>query len=371
MKILISSDSPAGPHFVRMGWARVLQALGHDVVLWDPSQKPAFDLFAENQDIRIFLGQTYNLDRPLLKCLSTRPEIKVALFASSWGPLVEGVDLQKYPIVRVTEAEKRAVEFLKKSTGQPEFVFLHAGPRFLEGVLGGWRQIGVRPVSVLNAADLYSYLGGRPRQEFLCDVAFIGGRWPFKARNLDRFLLPLCDPNRGLNVKIWGNTPWPVANHLGLLEEEDARDVFVSARVCPNVSEPHSTDLGLGDVVERVFKVPAAGGCLISDKVEGVDDIFGRGTVPQADNPKDFEELVRFFITAPLSREASIARTREVVLANHCYHHRVSTLLGELGFAGEAQRCIRLLNEVLKHDRATAVACEMVHTSGHAASDAN
>lgn len=338
---ILCEYSQGGSSFVRTGWGRVFKALGHSFTFWNPEEKPAFDAFDETRP-DAFLGTTYGIDKAVFRCIAARPKMKVGLFASAWGEWVANIDSKKYPIVIATNQEKLIIETLKSTTGKPDFVFIHAGERFLEGILGGWREIGVRPISVLNAADAYIYLGGEHKEEYACDVAFIGGRWPFKARNLDRFLLPLCHPSKGLNVKIFGSTQWPVSNYLGVLDEPEARHVFKSAKVCPNISEPHSTDLGLGDVIERIFKVPASGGMLVSDAVEGIDDIFGKGVVPQADNPRDFESLIRHYIAHPDEREKVIGETRRIVLSDHCYHQRVATFFEEWDLPGEAARCREL-----------------------------
>ena len=47
MKIMISSDGPHAHYYIRMGWARVFNAMGHDVGVWDVHEVPAFDAFDE------------------------------------------------------------------------------------------------------------------------------------------------------------------------------------------------------------------------------------------------------------------------------------------------------------------------------------
>lgn len=341
MKILcVYTD--CGPSYVRSGWGRVFAALGHEFIFWRPDRKPAFDVFGEF-DPDIFIGTTYDLDRATAKCIRARPHMKVALYASAWGRMADEIPDEEYPITRVRLIEKKMLEELKKEAGRPDFVFSHVSDRYLDGLLGGWRDIGIEPAGILNAADTFAYMGGTSRQEFACDVAFVGGYWPYKARNLDRYLLPLCHPSASLRVKIFGNQPWPVAQYLGLLDDEDARDVFASATVCPNVSEPHSTDFVFGyDVVERPFKVAAAGGFCISDYVEGMKDIFTNGEVPMFRDPKEFQEAVRFYAHHPEAREPMMSAARETVLARHTYFHRVAQMLELLGYTEEAERCLQL-----------------------------
>lgn len=347
MKVLCEY-TPCGPSYVRTGWGRVLSALGHEFYFWRPELKPAFDIFAEIEP-DLFLGTTYGTDRAVAKNIIARPWMKVALFCSAWGKLADEIP-EEYPITRVRHVEKATIEWLKKTCGKPDFVFSHVGDSFLEPVFGGWREIGVEPAGILNAADTFAYLGGARREEFVCDVGFVGGYWPYKATNLDRYMLPLCRPDSGLRVKLFGNQPWPVADYLGLLDDDDQKDVFVSATVCPNVSEPHSTEFGY-DIVERPFKVLAAGGFCVSDRVEEMEEVFPRDTLLRVATPHEFFNVIRRCIAYPEDRQSYIEAGRRHVLENHTYFHRVAKMLRLLGEEPEAQRCLDLHKKLVLEGR--------------------
>jgi len=340
--------TPAGPSYVRSGWGRVFAACGHKFVFWRPEVKSAFDAFSE-QEPDLFIGTTYDLDRAVAKCIAARPHMKVALFGSAWGPYLNDIDLQRYPLVVTSEQEKRAIELLKKETGKPDLVFIHAHDRWLEGTMSGWGSIGVKYAGILNAADTFVYLNGRHRPELACDVAFVGGYWGYKARNLNTHMLPLCEAGRGLRVKIFGNQHWLVAQYLGGIDDADVKDLFVSATVCPNVSEPHSTDKGLGwDIIERPFKIASSGGFCVSDYVEEARDLFDENELPMADTPSRFHELVRFFVDNPGSRDNKRERFRRKVLTDHTYFERVADMLDALGMTKEVARVLQVKGEYLK-----------------------
>lgn len=340
MKILCNY-TPAGPSFVRSGWGRVFEALGHEFRFWPCDQRPAFDVFSEFEP-DLYIGTTYETDRAVAKNIAMRPHMKVALYGSAWGKYVADIDTTKYPVVVTTEQEKRAIERLKKETGKPDFVFIHAHGHWLEGTMGGWREIGVEPRPLLNAADTFVYTKARFRPELACDVGFVGGYWPYKARNLDRFMLPLCHPSSGLDVKVFGNQPWPVHNYLGACADDAARDLFVSATVCPNVSEPHSTDLGW-DIVERPFKVLAAGGFCVSDYVQELADLFSpNNEIPMAKTPQEFERRVRYFVENPASRNAWMEAGQRKVLTEHTYFDRVCDFFEYLGLESERAKCLKV-----------------------------
>lgn len=343
MKVLCNF-TPCGPSFVRSGWGRVFTALGHEFRFWSPDNKPAFDVFNEFEP-DIYLGTTYECSRAVAKCIAARPHMKVALYASAWGPYLKDVDLKQYPIVVAGEDEKKNISLLKQMTGKPDFVFIHAHGPWLEGTMSGWKEAGVPYHGVLNAADTFVYLNGRARPGLKCDVAFVGGYWGYKARNLDRYILPLCHPSSGLDVKLFGNQPWPVHQYLGVIDDALVKDLFASAVVCPNVSEPHSTDLGW-DVIERPFKVLAAGGFCISDHVEEAVALFGDDLV-FARTPVELEELVRYYVRHPEEREKHIAAGRRRVLMEHTYFDRVAEMFDHFGMETERARCLRLKAEHL------------------------
>lgn len=343
MKILCEY-ADCGPSFVRRGWRNVFSALGHDFVFWRPEVKPAFDIFTEYEP-DVFLGTTYGLDRALYKCIVRRPHLKIALFASAWGKLADQIP-EDYPITRARHDEKVTITTLKATCGQPEFVFSHVTNTYLDDLLGGWKETGVHTAGILNAADTFVYRNGTRREEFACDVAFVGGYWPYKARNLDPYLLPLCQPSSGLNVKIWGNQPWPVANYLGLLDDTDQAHVYRSAAVCPNVSEPHSHEFGY-DVVERPFKVLAAGGFCLSDFVAEARHLFNSDELPMMGSPRSFHEALRYYLAHPEQARVCAAQGRVKVLRKHTYFHRVSQMLALLGYHQESVRCLNLHRQLV------------------------
>ncbi len=345
---ILCEYADCGPSFVRSGWGRVLSALGHDFRFWRPEQKPALDAFAEFEP-EVFLGTTYGLGRALTKALVRRPHVRVGLYASAWGGLADDMP-KEYPITRAGDAEKEAVARLFKKTGQPSFVFSHVTDRYKDGLLGGWREAGVRPEGVLNAADTFLYPQGSRRPDLACDVAFVGGWWDYKARNLGPLILPLCHPSSGLRVKLFGNQPWPVAQYLGLIDDEDVSDLFVSATVCPNVSEPHSTRWGY-DVVERPFKVLAAGGFCVSDTVAEMDEVFPGDCLVRAPDAGSFHDAVRHFVAHPGDRVPYVAAGRAHVLEHHTYFHRVSKIFSLLGLPEESAACMALHGVMMEGGR--------------------
>lgn len=347
LKIKILCEySPCGPHFVRNGWRRVFEQLGHEFRFWDMSKEPAFDVF--EWEPHIFLGTTYNTDRAITKCIKARPEMKVALFASANSPYIKTINLQKYPLVVASDNEKRVMEELKKSCNKPDFVFIHAHGVWLENSMSGWGEIGIQYVGIMNAFDAILYHNPKPRAELSCDIGFVGGYWGYKGVNLNKYLLPLCDSNLNHKIKIFGNQPWPVPQYLGMCSDEVNRDLFVSAKVCPNVSEPHSTDTNMGwDIVERIYKGIGCGGFVISDYIEEARDLFTEQELIMNKSPELFKKDIEYFINNPNDRAPFIIDGQKCIHNKHTYHHRVSQMLSQFGFTKESNRCLELLKNTL------------------------
>jgi hypothetical protein len=104
---------------------------------------------------------------------------------------------------------------------------------------------------------------GEFRQEFACDVAFVGD-WTAER---ERWLWPLCAST--LDVKIFGSGPYPFAQRLGAVRPDEVADVWASAKV----------SLELDGDWGRVMDVWAAGG-------------FCAGTLPASRPPAPLSGLL-------------------------------------------------------------------------------
>ena len=346
MKILISSDGPHAHYHIRMSWARVFQYMGHDVELWDKDGVPAYDVFDEYEP-DLFMGQTYNLDRSVFQCIKERPDLKVVMRGSDWGDMQKEIDLEKYPILVASEKEKKLLEKLKKETGKPDFIHNHYTDKWMKVTPNKWSDIGIRPVSLIQAGAVFQYGITDPSPLLRCDVGFIGGYWPYKAQNLDKYLIRLCHPVGKFKIKIFGSSDWPVMQYMGRISPQNAPSLFRSAVVSPNISEPHSQDFGY-DIIERPFKVLMSGGFCISDYVKSMaDEIFTNEEVIFAKTPKDFEKLVDYYTRHPEEREGHIEAGFKCVMSKHTYFHRVAKIFSELGMEEESKKCLAKLKEYI------------------------
>tara|TARA_Y100001973_G_C5206132_1_gene341651 strand:- start:1403 stop:2326 length:924 start_codon:yes stop_codon:yes gene_type:complete len=298
---------------------------GHECIFWNSDTTPAFDMFDTFQP-DLFIGQGYNLDRATIKCIKLRPEIKVLLKVGCWGPVCQDVDTEKYPILMNTDEEIRKVEQVS-DTVKDLVLFNYVHPNRKDYLMGSWEDVVAKTIGLLPAADMTECESGIFDPSLECEIAFTGGYWPYKGQNLDKYIIPLCFPVGKHNVKIFGNQPWPVPQYMGLASDKTVRNLFKSALICPNVSEPHANVFGF-EVNERVFKLAASGAFFISDPIASLtEDIFTKNEALVAKSPKDFHDLVQEVIKNPDIRERHTHACQDTVLKNHTYEHRVKQIM--------------------------------------------
>jgi hypothetical protein len=323
MNILIRHEHNAS-HYIYNGLRDAFFAEGHECYFWNSETTPAFDIF-DVVEPDMFIGQGYNLDRATIKCIKLRPNMKVLLKVGCWGEVCDDVDTEKYPILMRTEKEVAAVEQLSSEINSLAlFNFVH--PKRKDYLMGGWKDKVAKTIGLLPAANIYDSVYAEFKEELKCDVGFVGGYWPYKGQNLDKYILPLCYPIGKYNIKIFGNQPWPVTQYMGMCGGKTARDLFVSSTICPNVSEPHANVFGF-EVNERVFKLAAAKAFFISDPIASLtEDIFTEGEAVVASGPKEFQSLVEDILHNPELRDNHIYECYYTVMKNHTYNHRVKEI---------------------------------------------
>jgi len=324
MKILIRHEHNASEH-IYAGIAKAFQIKGHEVLFWhqiQPEGIPAFDIF-DTFEPDFFIGQGYNLDRATIKCIKSRPHIKVLLKVGCWGPVCDDIDTEEYPILMHTEEEVANVEQI---SSDKLVLFNYVHPNRKDYLMNAWEGVA-KTIGLLPAADPSIYFPEMHDKSLECDIGFVGGYWPYKGQNLDKYIIPLCYPVGKYNIKIFGNQPWPVSQYMGIIDNNTVRKLFSSATICPNVSEPHANIFGF-EVNERVFKLAASKAFFISDPIASLtEDIFTKNEAVVSKNPEEFHSLAEEVINNPEVRENHISSCYETVMKSHTYAHRVNEIM--------------------------------------------
>lgn len=341
MKILISSDGRHAHYYQRLSWARAFVSAGHPTVMWDINNVNAFDAF-DTFEPDIFMGQLYNLDEATIKCIKERPHLRVGLRAGDWGDHEKEVDKSKYNILFCSNKEKEKLKRLKDETGRPDFIHIHYGPNDVKQTHNEFEKLGIPVKSIMMCADTIEYGNSMYDRRFACDIGFVGGYWPYKGQVIDRYLKPMLYPIDKYRIKIFGNQPWKVNQYCGVIKDQEVKNLFRSAKVCPNLSEPHAHKFGF-DVNERIFKVLYSGGFCISDYVNGYK-IFEDGVI-LAKTPEEFRERIDYYLDKPEERKRISKIGRDIVIKKHTGYDRASEIMNCLGYKKNAQSIIMEKNK--------------------------
>lgn len=219
-----------------------------------------------------------------------------------------------------SEAHRTAVLELR-----PRFGFTATVPSGLQ-FFTGWERSGLPVRSLPLACDttLYSLAAAFDPGLANVDLAFVGGYWESKGKQLDRYLRPFED-----RLVIYGYNRWPYSGYRGCLPREREPALYRQAGVCPVINEP-TVALLKGQINERVFKVLGAGGAPVVDAVPAYRELFTAAELPIPATVEEFAQQVQSLLSDPAMRAERIARGRAAVLARHTYVHRARALASGL-----------------------------------------
>jgi len=337
MKILISNDSPTAHYYIRTGFAKALSFAGHDVIVWDLNKKNPYDVFDEFEP-DIFVSQGYNLNDAIIECILERPNLAVTLKCGDWSKFSDEIDLNKYPILTASQQE---INNVLKIQNNVKYVDIHYSQESADITHEYWNsKLGIKVVGLMSAADVFDYTNGVYNEKYKSNIIFIGGRWGYKSRTIDKYILPLVDERDKIaNVKIFGNQSWGIPEYLGYIPTEYVKHFLASSLICPNISEPHSQDFGF-DIVERPFKLLSNKCFVISDTVASMKKVFNNEEIVFASSPANFKELCHHYIKYPNERMVYISRGYDTVINNHTYFHRAAQFFNELAMPEESSKML-------------------------------
>lgn len=335
MKILIGNDGFTAHYFQRLGLQRAFQFCGHNTVLWNINEKPVNDIFDEFEP-DIFIFQTYNLTKTIINAIIERPHIKCTMKAADWSSFMDQQDIEEFHVLVASQKEIDNTFYLFEKCGQPEYVHIHYHSDYVPITHEYWIKNGIPAKSVLLAADTFEYMRGQKLPELESDICFIGGYWPYKARVLDKYLLPLC--RKDYRIKIFGNWQWPTHKYCGFLPLDMSRHAFASSIICPNLSEPHSQEFGF-DIIERPYKLLLNQSFVISDYVEGLEKLYPKSIV-YAKSPEEFNELIDYYIKNQNERIPFIKSGFVETVKNHTYFDRIIQTFRDFRLVEDEEKAI-------------------------------
>jgi hypothetical protein len=170
-------------------------------------------------------------------------------------------------------------------------------------------------------------------------LVYLGGRWAYKARTIDAYLLPVLKEmrvkNQSFSVRGWGE--WPDNLCDGILAGDNANAFLNSGKIGPCISEIHTHKYGI-DIPERAFKVALCGTLVIHDAVMHVKEMIPSAVV--AASPDHFKDMCMHYLTNDQERIELIQKQQSEVLNNHTYHHRTALLLRSVGYDDQSDHML-------------------------------
>jgi FkbM family methyltransferase len=286
--------------------AASLESLGHSVIRAQEGEARAGEIpkLAEAEDVDLFL---WTRTPSLVEGTGTKEELD-AMLATLEGMRIPTVawHLDRY-------------WGLSRERDVPEDPWFRC--RFVFSPDGGsderWAEAGVnhrwlRP-GVFEAECVF----GEPREEYECDVAFVGSKryhpeWPWRPRLLD-FLRRVY---RG-RFRLFPDPGQPA------IRGQDLNDLYASAKVVVG----DSCALGPKYWSDRICETWGRGGFLVMPRIEGLEEDFPDGPFYELGDLDSVQAQVDYWLAHRGERESLRDRNHVRVKASMTYRHRLSELL--------------------------------------------
>lgn len=195
----------------------------------------------------------------------------------------------------------------------------------------GWNRLGIdhrwlKPAIRHDAAHF-----GKPRDEYICDVAFLGSNgvgyheseWPYRKELLDQLRI-MCRRN-GWHFKN------PGGDHDKIERSEDRNDFYASAKVTVGDSLCLQREKTLYSS-DRVPEATGCGGLLIMPQLNFVDkDFHGHLPMYKWGDWKDLEKQIKYYLDNPQENQEVREYCQRISATEHTYVNRVQQLLKEIG----------------------------------------
>ena len=316
LRVLVTNSKSGAFFYICNGLINALNAAGHDAKFWDNNVNSW-----KNFDPDIYIGCSgWKQNIPPEH---VRGKTKIAIHVNPFCPTIIK---SNGPVINEPKAN---IDWVIQQ--RPNAVFGYGSQDDMNKYWHLWK---FKLIGMPNAADATKYYRVKKDPKHSVDVGWVGGYWPYKAVNMDQYLLPVVKRFK----TTWYGWSGPKNIWSGKVsDEETVRKLFSSAKICPTIVEPHTTLYGI-DIPERIFKVSACGALVISDPVAGLRKYFSNDSLIMANNPTEYLSLCTKWINASEEeRRIQANKLRSEVMSKHTYYNRVQILLKNLGFVEEAK----------------------------------
>lgn len=319
MKVFISHRPGGAFGYISDSWINAFRDVNIEVARWDGKSR-SWDLFAPD----LYIGCSgHQQDIPVGP---KRKKTKVAIHVNPYCIEKIQPNINEQPHI---------IEWVKSKS--PDVVFGY-GHEHTRTYWSHWIRDGIYYLPMGTAGDATQF---KPHNRVRPNaMVYLGGRWAYKATNIDKYLLPAIK-EFGCVVRGWGD--WPQGVCDGELSDDQASTFLASGIVGPCICEPHTSRYGI-DIPERVYKVILSGTIAVHDYVQNISKILPNLLV--ANDPTDFIDKIKTVLRMDDISRLALARSQfNDVITAHTYHHRLAALLDYLRFKDEANKLLNKVNE--------------------------
>lgn len=312
MRILICHRPGGAFGFITDGWINALRDRGHTVQRYDNDIRLWNDFKPD-----VYIGCSGHKQN-----IPAKRSAKIAIHVNPYGPVnIEGINESK--------------ENIKWVMDQKADVVFGYGTKEDEIFWSYWTDRHAIPwIPMPTAGDKTIFLPA-PEHKKIYDFIYLGGRWPYKAQTIDKFLLPVLKSSKSYRLHGWGD--WPAGISQGLLSDDMANEFLGSGKIGPCISEAHTQRYGI-DIPERAFKLALCNTLIVHDPVIQIKSMIPSSVV--ASSAENYIQMCEYYSKEDEKRKELVNKQREEVLKNHTYHNRMSALLHGLGFEAAAKEML-------------------------------
>ncbi len=346
IKILVVGPLYGGSLPIAVNCSSTLKKMGHRVELLDNSRFAEAMFFAKNitKDKFRYNSMIDNLsafltEAVLARCETFKPDL---VFVLAQAPMtVEGLKKLKndnIPTAFWFVEDFRVMNYWRNIAGHYDYFFtIQKGALFNELKKAGARNYHYLPLAANQDVHRKIELTDNEKNYYGSDVSFVGAGY-YNRRHLFKGLIDY-------DFKIWG-TDWDMNSALAgcvqrageRVDTDDIVRIFNSSKININLhsSTYHKGINPFGDFVNpRTFELASCGAFQLIDNRSELADFFEQGEeIIVFEGLEDLRQKITYYLDHTEEREKIAEKSRQRVIKEHTYKHRMQQMLDLLADSG-------------------------------------
>lgn len=194
-----------------------------------------------------------------------------------------------------------------------------------------WKRFGKNHIWLPPAVRHDACHFGTPRDEYKCDVAFVGSNGHGYHEDVWSYRRELVDALREMSIRNGWSFKNPGGDDPKIYRDDSMNSFYASAKV--TVGDSLCLKKGQSEYwSDRQAEATGRAGFLIMPQINAINDIYG-DSVPMYEwgDFKNLEDNIKYYLENEQEREEKKQKAHEITKAGHTYCNRVNTILKEVG----------------------------------------